>query len=72
MPLDPVLIFGKDSCPYTTAAREDYAGRRIRFEYFDVLKDPAAMTRMLQHSKGARQVPVIVENGQVTVGFGGS
>jgi len=27
---------------------------------------------MLEHSKGARRVPVIVEDGKVTVGYGGT
>jgi glutaredoxin len=30
------------------------------------------MQRMLEYSRGQRQVPVIVENGQVTIGFGGT
>jgi hypothetical protein len=30
------------------------------------------MARMLKHSRGRRDVPVIVEDGQVTIGFGGS
>jgi hypothetical protein len=30
------------------------------------------MERMLEFSKGAREVPVIVEQGNVTIGFGGS
>lgn len=30
------------------------------------------MDRMLEVSKGMRQVPVIVEHGKVTIGFGGS
>ena len=30
------------------------------------------MAEMLEHSGGQRQVPVIVEDGSVTVGFGGS
>lgn len=66
------LIFGKDSCPYTTAAREDFAARGVAFDYLEVTKDRAAMTRMLGFSKGARQVPVIVEGERVTIGFGGS
>jgi hypothetical protein len=28
--------------------------------------------RMLKHSNGRRQIPVIVEAGKVTIGFGGS
>ncbi len=30
------------------------------------------MARMLELSKGKREVPVIVENGKVSIGFGGS
>ncbi len=30
------------------------------------------MERMLELSKGEREVPVIVERGKVTIGFGGS
>jgi glutaredoxin len=30
------------------------------------------LQQMLVHSKGKRQVPVIVENGRVTIGFGGT
>jgi glutaredoxin 3 len=69
---ETVLIFGKDSCPYTQAARDDYARRRVAFEYINVKKSPAGMERMLGYSAGRREVPVIVENGRVTIGFGGT
>jgi glutaredoxin len=68
-----VVIYGKDSCPYTQAARDDYARRRIPFEYINVKKNAAELDRMLVHSRGQRAVPVIVEDdGSVTVGFGGT
>jgi glutaredoxin 3 len=67
-----VLIFGKDSCPYTQAARDDYAQRRVPFDYVNVKKNPADLERMLKYTGGRRQVPVIVENGRVTIGFGGT
>jgi glutaredoxin 3 len=41
-------------------------------EYFDVRADPAAMKRFLELSGGERRVPLIVERGRVTVGFGGT
>lgn len=41
-------------------------------EYWDVRGDPAAMKRFLDLSGGERRVPLIVEDGRVTVGFGGS
>lgn len=54
------------------AAREDYGRRRVPFEYVNVKKDPADLKRMLAHSKGRRDVPVIVEGDNVTIGFGGT
>jgi glutaredoxin 3 len=67
-----VTIFGKDACPYTQAARDDYERRGVVFEYINVKKNAAELERMLRFSQGRRAVPVIVENGQVTIGFGGT
>lgn len=54
------------------AAREDFARRGVAFEYRDVRRNPAHLERMLEHSGGRSAVPVIVEDGQVTIGFGGT
>lgn len=72
MVTDTVLIFGKDSCPYTQAARDDYEKRKVPFQYVNVKKNPADLQRMLEYTKGRRDVPVIVEKGRVTIGFGGT
>lgn len=69
---DEVLIYGKDSCPYTTAAVEDYQARNVPVRYINVKKDRAELERMLALTGGRRQVPVIVEAGKVTIGFGGT
>lgn len=69
--MDKVLIFGKDDCPYTSGAREDYTNRGIPFEYINVKKSKDGMKEMLEYSSGRREVPVIVEGNKVTVGFGG-
>jgi glutaredoxin 3 len=37
-----------------------------------VKADPGRMEEMLTLSNGARKVPVIVDQGEVTVGYGGS
>jgi hypothetical protein len=37
-----------------------------------VRKDAKAMSRFLELSGGDRRVPLIVERGRVTVGFGGT
>jgi glutaredoxin-related protein len=49
-----VTIYGKDSCPYTQAARDDYARRGIAFEYINVKKDAGQLQHMLTLSKGRR------------------
>jgi glutaredoxin 3 len=67
-----VLIFGKDTCPYTTAARDHYTGLGVPVDYRNVKKNRADLDRMLEYSKGKREVPVIVETGKVTIGFGGT
>jgi glutaredoxin len=66
-----VLIYGKDSCPYTADAREHYA-RRGETQYVNVKKDADGLRRMLELTGGQRRVPVIVEDGKVTIGFGGT
>lgn len=66
-----VLIYGKDSCPYTADAREHYA-RRGEMRYVNVKKDADGLRRMLELTGGQRRVPVIVEDGKVTIGFGGT
>jgi hypothetical protein len=35
-------------------------------------EDAKAMEEMLRFSQGVRKVPVLVEAGQVTIGFGGT
>jgi glutaredoxin 3 len=67
-----VVIYGKNSCPYTQAARDDFAKRGLSVEYVNVKTNPTELQRMLEHSGGRRAVPVIVEDGKVTVGFGGT
>jgi hypothetical protein len=44
----------------------------VAFEYYDVRRDAGAMARMLTHSGGRREVPVIVDQARVTIGFGGT
>ena len=63
-----IIIYGKQGWPHTTRAREANA----EHVYYDVKLDPIRMEEMLKYSQGQRKVPVIVKNGQVTVGCGGT
>lgn len=68
----PVVIYGKDGCGMTKAAREDFERRRVPYQYVNVQADAEKLKEMLRHTKGKRVVPVIVEDGKVTVGFNGT
>ncbi|MFH1077404.1 MAG: UXX-star (seleno)protein family 1 [Pseudomonadota bacterium] len=68
---DHIIIYGKDSCPFTRAARDAYSKMDKTVEYINVLDNEHRLQEMLQLSKGSRQVPVIVEGDKVTIGFQG-
>jgi len=41
-------------------------------EYRNVLKDATSLSEMLRLTGGGRDVPVVVDGGKATVGYGGS
>jgi glutaredoxin len=44
----------------------------VAFRYVNVTRDDQGLAEMLRLSGGRRAVPVLYENGRVTVGFGGT
>ena len=69
MEKEKVIIYGKAGWPYTEQARSAYADKA---QYFDVESNSAKLEEMLKHSAGTRKVPVIIEEGKVTIGYGGA
>lgn len=68
-----IHIYGKDSCPYTTNARQAFAKQGFEVDYVNVRESPDRLPEMLAHSGGRRAVPVIVaDDGKVTIGYGGT
>jgi glutaredoxin len=67
-----IIVFGKDDCCYTAAAKEDLARRKQPYEYHNVTKEQESLQKMLDLTGGARLVPVIVEHGYIKIGFGGT
>ena len=66
-----IRIYGKSTWPFTTAAREAYAKKDADVEYIDVLENEKQMQAMLKFSDGSRQVPVIVDGENISIGFNG-
>ena len=61
-----ILIYGTDTCPFCVQARDAYKDSAV---FIDVDKDKGKLKEMLMLSGGRRQVPVIVDGDNVTVGF---
>lgn len=68
---DKVVIYGKDTWPYTRNAREAFEKKGREVEYYDVRYDAEKMNAMLKYSDGVRKVPVVVDQNKVTIGFKG-
>ena len=49
----------------------DYEKNKKPFRYINVLKNKDDLNQMLQLTKRVREVPVILENGKVTIGYNG-
>jgi glutaredoxin len=69
--MSDVTIYTKEGCPYCAAAKEHYTGQGISFEEIDIYSTPGAKDKVVELTGGEKIVPVIVENGKVTTGFGG-
>jgi glutaredoxin 3 len=63
-----IIIYGTKTCPFCIQARMAYGDRAA---FVDVDDDPKRLDEMLFLSGGKRQVPVIVENEKVVIGFAG-
>ena len=65
-----VTIYTKDGCPYCAKAKKSFQEKGVSFQEINVSQNPGSIGEMEKLS-GMRKVPVIVENGRVTVGFAG-
>ena len=69
--MSEVTIYTKPGCPYCAAAKEHYTKEGIAFKEIDVYAVKGAKEEAIWLAGGNSIVPVIVEDGTVTVGFGG-
>ncbi|ACS78955.1 UXX-star selenoprotein family 1 [Maridesulfovibrio salexigens] len=63
--MSKMIIYGKPTCPHTRRALEAYPDA----EFVDVLMSAEDLNKMLELSGGKRRIPVIVEDGNVTIGY---
>jgi len=66
-----VTIYTKVGCPYCAAAKADLKERGVDYEEIDVRSTPGALDKLAELTAGQMIVPVLIEDGDVRVGFGG-
>lgn len=64
------MIFGKNDCPHTKKAREDFLKQNKSFVYVNVENDPQGLEKLLEYSNGQYIVPVIVDVDEENVEIG--
>ena len=69
--MSDVTIYTKIGCPYCAAAKKHYTDQGVEFEEIDVHKTPGAVDKVKELSQGQSIVPVIVDKGEIKIGFGG-
>ena len=67
----PILLYTHPDCAFSAAAKMDFRKRKIEYVEIDVSKQKDKVPELEQLTGGQRLTPVIVENGQVTIGFKG-
>ena len=65
------VIYTKPGCPYCAGAKDDMDQRGVAYDERDVTASSEVEAEALKWSKGARKVPIIVADGQASVGFNG-
>jgi|TARA_B110001454_G_C12553707_1_gene364679 glutaredoxin len=65
------IIYTHPDCAYSSAAKMDYRKRKVEYTEIDLSKQADQIPALLALTDGERVTPVIVENGEVTIGFKG-
>lgn len=66
-----IVVYTKTGCPHCAAAIQSLRGQGLSYTEINVSENPERIEEMEKIS-GSRTVPVIIDNGNVQVGFKGS
>ena len=65
------LLYTHPDCAFSAAAKMDYRQRKVDYVEIDISKQPDKIPELEQLTGGERLTPVMVENGNVIIGFKG-
>ena len=66
-----VTLYTHPDCAFSAAAKMEYRRRNIEYHEIDVSRDRDKIPDLLKLTGGERLTPVILDNGQVIIGFKG-
>ena len=66
-----IVMYTHPDCPFSAAAKMDYRRNKISYTEIDLGKEPDKIPDLTSLTNGERITPVIVANGEVTIGFKG-
>lgn len=66
-----IIIYTHPDCSFSAAAKMDYRRSKTAYTEIDLAKQPDLIPALLELTNGERITPVIVNNGEVTIGYKG-
>ena len=66
------ILYTHPDCAFSAAAKMDYRKRKVDFVEIDVSKQKEKIPELQQLTGGGKLTPVMVENGNVIIGFKGN
>ena len=66
-----VVIYTHPDCAFSAAAKMEFRRNKVQYTEIDVSKQPEKIPDLLALTNGERVTPVIIENGQASIGFKG-
>ena len=66
-----IILYTHPDCAFSAAAKMEYRRSKVAYTEIDVSKQPEKVEELLGLTNGERITPVIVDGGQVTIGFKG-
>ena len=67
-----VILYTHPDCAFSAAAKMDYRKRKVAYTEIDLSQQTDQIPGLLELTGGERVTPVMVEDGQVTIGFKGN
>ena len=66
-----IVIYTHPDCSFSAAAKMEYRRNKTAYTEVDLAKQPDQIPALLELTNGERITPVIVDNGEVTIGYKG-